>query len=454
MKLSRETLEQALLGDVAAIRSKTRLLPAGGEGTKVSPPTYANGPYATEQRVVHREDSETKRSLVDRIPTVLLDSVQSQANRFEHALLRALREGKIQIPLIEVDFSKCNSSDPLEDLTDLVEINSLTVPHRIADAILRDSMAEEMIGERKQPVQFSKSSYNRWGNCRAHNATALFELCPTALIFGMWGSPKGAGLGARLSRAVASEIVGFEVQKGVKGGIRRDPLEIEVEGVPIYKARSDVEKETGFEWTTDEAKAERPANSPTLFGKDGKATEINHSNILAGTWDQEKQTFVNKERKEMPGGFTISYAQQTTVISLPALRRLNFPVPKRDEEDPKEYVKRQAAANEAARTVLAALALTAITWDQRVGYDLRSGCLLVPDAGHQFELVTTKTVEEKDRYTLDAEQAAALLTEAVEKATKLHLPWLAEPLRLTPSPNLVELVRKSRRKAAALPPAV
>ena len=48
--------------------------------------------YATEMRVV-----EGERKL-----SVLLDSVASQANRMELALLEARRRGHIDLPLIEV----------------------------------------------------------------------------------------------------------------------------------------------------------------------------------------------------------------------------------------------------------------------------------------------------------------------------------------------------------------
>ncbi len=208
LTLTLDALKQAVAGDAAAFRCRTRLQPAGDESSKVFPPTYSDGPYATEDRVIHVEekvDGRTEKKVV-RVPTVLLDSVQSQANRMELALLQGYREGKLKFPLIEVDFSGCVGDGTLaNDLTDLVEINSLTVPHRIADAILRDSTIKD--GDETKD-QFSKSHYaKRWGAARAQNATALFELCPTALIFGMWGSPeKPGGLGAKFARALVSEL--------------------------------------------------------------------------------------------------------------------------------------------------------------------------------------------------------------------------------------------------------
>ena len=47
--LTLEVLRSAVTG-TAAFRSRTTLQPAGGEGTKVFPPTYAGAVYATEKR--------------------------------------------------------------------------------------------------------------------------------------------------------------------------------------------------------------------------------------------------------------------------------------------------------------------------------------------------------------------------------------------------------------------
>ena len=69
------------------------------------------------------------------------------------------------------------------------------------------------------------------------NATPLFELCPTALLFGMWDStgPKG-GLGAKFERAMVSEIVGIDAVYGVKTSSRIDPLGIQLKAGPLYAA--------------------------------------------------------------------------------------------------------------------------------------------------------------------------------------------------------------------------
>lgn len=180
--LSLKGLMTAVAGSAAAFRSVTKLQPVGGDGDKVFPATYGSGAYATERRVLDGQ-------VVD---CVLIDSVQSQANRAEEALKLTVERGRTQLPLIEVDFQEVNGNfrNPLPNLT------TLDVPHRLADAILRDSVLAD-------GTRFSKSQYaQRWGRSNLWNATAVYELCPTALVLGMWGSPeKPGGLGAKFERA-------------------------------------------------------------------------------------------------------------------------------------------------------------------------------------------------------------------------------------------------------------
>src|ERR687896_322599 len=110
--LSLEKLKAAVFGNAAAIRTITRLQPAGGQGSKVFPPTHSGGVYAWEMRRIGNEV----------VSTVLLDSVQSQANRMEQALLEAHRASKLQFPLIQADFSN--------DFPEIGVITRVDAPHR------------------------------------------------------------------------------------------------------------------------------------------------------------------------------------------------------------------------------------------------------------------------------------------------------------------------------------
>lgn len=51
-------------------------------------------------------------------------------------LLEPVREGRIRLPRIVVDFA---GADIATDIADVGEISSLDAPHRVFDAILRDS---------------------------------------------------------------------------------------------------------------------------------------------------------------------------------------------------------------------------------------------------------------------------------------------------------------------------
>ena len=116
------TLRAALSGRYAAIRRVTRLDPIG---VKVFPPTYEGGEYAYEERQVRDAGGELRT-----VQTVLLDSVQSQANRLEQALLRAYMAGRIKMPLVQVDFAAAG------DEPNVQQVGVLDVPHRIYDVVL------------------------------------------------------------------------------------------------------------------------------------------------------------------------------------------------------------------------------------------------------------------------------------------------------------------------------
>src|SRR6185437_3330313 len=138
-------------------------------------------------------------------------------NRMEQALQDALDAGKLTMPTVEVDFSKVDPTAEGPRKDGLIEavgrVTSLQAPHRLADAILRDSEAVAKDGSR---TPFRQTAAGRAvGDASYQNATPLFQYCPTALIFGMWDStgPKG-GLGAKFERAIVSEIVGIGAEVG------------------------------------------------------------------------------------------------------------------------------------------------------------------------------------------------------------------------------------------------
>jgi CRISPR-associated protein Csb1 len=320
------------------------------------------------------------------------------------------------------------TSDFSATAPDIGIVTSLTAPHRVADALLRDSLINGTL--------FRLSDIGRsFTDATVKNAAPLFKVCPTGLVFGLWDStgPKG-GLGSKFARTLTSEIVGVGATFGVKTASRIDPASIVTSAGPVLVAR-----EPGPDgkptWTLD-VMAAKPldAKKPPKDGHDvsavekwgdgqkaGKPTSINHSNIPPSI-------------DTLAGGVTIDYALQTVVLSLAALRKLKF-----------------GGGDIEARTVLAALGLLAVIAAESRGHDLRSRCLLVPKEGKALTLQVVHRDGKSDDLSLDLEGATKLFNAAVGA--------LPEPLRfssapgeplamLTPSPKLVALVQRSRELAA------
>ena len=381
----------------AAIRRVQKLQPVGGKGDKVFPPTYPGERRDDPPRHVF----ERRRVNGGDVWTVLIDSVQSQANRLEEALLNAAKNG-LRIPYVTVDFSG-RGVDPL------CEITSLEAPHRVYDAILRDSL----LGK----DQFMQSEHGqRLAAASPSDATAVLELSPSALVFGAWHSQgEGGGLGAKFPRVLVSEIMGIDVpveeiaqertgeilprSSGRRTGSRIDPLGI-LRKVEIYKGKTKTDWEATKEAVGAGAKQARPS-------------EINHGNIAPTI---------------QPLGVTCAYAEHRAVISLAGLRRLRFGSDER---------------NATARSLIAATGLLALAEQDAQGYALRSRCDLVCDGVAPMELVHADG--STDIIELDIagirEQYNAAYDSAVDAGFRF------ESLKLTPQPKLVEIVRRSRELA-------
>lgn len=389
-------LERAVAQD-AALRRRQRLQPVGGPGDKIFPPTYpGEGRNAAPRHVFER-----RRVNGGEAWCVLVDSVQSQANRLEESLLGAIRDG-VNIPHVIVDFRK-------HELDGIMEITSLDAPHRVYDAILRDSL---LGGE-----PFMKSALGRrLAKARADDASALLETSPTALLFGSWHSTgEGGGLGAKFARSLVSEIMAINVPvdeiadqrtgeveartSGRRTGSRIDPLGV-LRRVEVYKGDGG--------WDVTEAGAGKKA-------KKVRPSEINHGNIAPSV---------------MPLGITCDYVEHTFVLSFAALRRLRFGSPEKDS---------------AGRTLLASLGLLAMAEQDARGYALRSRCDLVCEGRAPLELVHSDGRTEDAG--IDRAAARALYDGALEAARRAGLALSAEPIRLSPQEKLVAIVRESQRLA-------
>jgi CRISPR-associated protein Csb1 len=392
-----DTLNQ-MVNQNAALRRRQMLQPVGGKGDKIFPPTYpGEGRNAPPRHVYERRRLNGKD-----VWCVLIDSVQSQANRLEECLLEVIRDG-VPIPHVVVDFSDAG-------LDGITEITSLDAPHRVYDAIFRDSMLD---GE---PFMASNEG-KRLAKAKLEDASALLETSPTALLFGAWHSTgEGGGIGAKFARCLISEIVGIDVPvedvllnrrtgeveiqtSGRRTGSRIDPLGV-LRRVEVYKGESG--------WSTTEAGAGKNA-------KKVRPSEINHGNIAPSI---------------QPLGVTCDHIDHSFVLSFAALRRIRFGSDQKDA---------------AGRNLLAALGLVALAEQDERGYALRSRCDLVCEGRAPLELVYPDGATES--IAIDRKTVRKLYQEAYQVANNSGFTLHGKPLRLTPQDKLVEIVRRSQELA-------
>jgi CRISPR-associated protein Csb1 len=382
-------LHEAVTGAGSALRCTIRLQPAGGPGDKVFPPTYKDDRnrtvYATEER------------LIDGVLVlcVLLDSVQSQANRLEQALLTAIETEAFPFPLLATEVEGHG------------RVTVLEAPHRVYDAIVRDSTLDG--------IPFRQSALGQQLlSARPQRATALYQYCPLVLLLGGWDSHGGdAGRGARIGRALTSEIIGVQTTPGIRPASRHDPLGITISAGPIYRAPAPEL------WTLAPDTAIHTQGSPQRY-EDGNPSRIGHSSVTPSL--------------EL-GGVTLREARQIAVLSLPALRRLRFP-----DLAPGTAV---LARDQAGRVVLAALAVYVLALQVAQGFDLRSRCVLVPTDSPQVEIVG-HIATQCQAFSLDVASARDVLQQALSDAETVGLHWETGPILLQAQAKLKELVRRSK----------
>jgi len=376
----------------AGLRLRLRLQPMYGEGELIFPSTVDKGAYLVSERRIPGYESA--------VDCAIIDSVQSQANRFEKALLDDIRAGNIEIPHVVTDFSG------LSGLTKSVgEITCFDAPHRIFDAIIRDSVDSD--GTHFPLTETGKAIISS----NASNATAIFGVSPASLLFGSWDSTGiSGGLGEKYTRCVVSELVGVNALTATRAGVRRDPLNASKDADPVK-----ILKETKDEMWTE-------LNRKTKFTK---PSQLNHGNVPWGG-----------DGGGVHGGVTVDYVRQSTTISFPALRQLRFPVAGKDTP----------ATSASAQAVLAAMALHAVALNVEAGCHLRSRCdLIMDEKSSAWELLNAGN---KEAIPLTAEQTRVILNEAIAGAKAAGLPWNDQPIRLSPSAALAKLVTVSQEQHA------
>lgn len=361
----------------SAITLRAKLIPASSmpddDKFLVLPPTYAEiGHLASPVR----EDGTHQY--------ILIESPQSWANRLEELLDRP-----------EVGVGALMVKVAGRSLT----VNEL--PHRIFDALLRDS---EQAGQPFRETVVGRSLTE----ARADNATALLENAPGTLLFGAWDSFAGAKMGAaKWPAALAGQIMGFDALQTKKAGIRVDPMNIAKDAVTGFKAESRAEV-----WTIDEAKASKDAKGKPV--PLGKASEVGHGHILAALATK---------------GAWVSSIELRSSLSLTRLRRYQFPLMGRPGAD----------AGAAARAYLAALGLWLMHTRLMAGLELRAGAELDATSA---EFVLRAPLQADRVMPVSAETVGQALQQAHAAAVSAGFKFAA-PAEFVASARLEQLIKTS-----------
>lgn len=366
----------------SALRIVLRLKPAMSDGL-VYPPTYEQGQHLFRPAWVNGE----KRN------AVLLDSVQSQANRIEMAILTAHRWGELRYPDIQINV--------LTELGD-EHYSVLELSHRIYDAALRMCKVNGVLF----PLAgIGKAVYQ----ARADRASALFAHAPITLTLSGWDSHGGGGpLVAKLPRLLTSEIVGLDAEPVRRGAVKFDPMDIRKDAGPVYQS---ADPQRLYE--VDKAKAVDPKKD-----KGKRPSEVGLGNV---------PNFGER-------GAVITDAIQTSLVSCAAVRRLRF------EGEDGSF---DATRDQAGQTATVALGLYGLLAQMEAGYNLRSGCDLLPVEEPCLEVIG-RSLQDIVRHPVTAVAAREALQQALTQAASLGLEWRGEPVTAIADERLVTLIERSR----------
>lgn len=245
--------------------------PAGGAGERLAPPTFpvskdGDSPYATFERTV---DGSVE-------VVVVVDQVQSMANRVEEALSLARRDGRVKLPVFRLRYDSPKGSQ---------ELTSLEFPHRYADAYLRDSLHDGVRFDKSEPGIALRAA-------SMQDACALFEREPYSILYGAWDSHR-KGIQAKFPRVYSSEMWGLDWAPAVRRAGRYDPLNL----------NGQVDGSGGSDWSFLVPAEDKKKT------KGNRLSEIGHGHIAPNS---------------QPGGGTVSSVRRRGWISLAGLERVRF----------------------------------------------------------------------------------------------------------------------------------
>lgn len=375
--MSIETLRSAVAEMAAAIAVTARLIPASG--SKILPPTYAgDGPSNSGRHNMTKPGPDGVSSWCS------VDSPGSCANRAE----RALVDLGLGLDPLRVDFGNGEV------------LSTMQLPHRIFDAVLRDSQLNG--------VPFRKTKIGQAAIAATPtNASALLHCDPGSLVFGAWDS---TGLGAnsrprtKWARALTCEISATQVEPVALAGNRLDPIGIEgTDYAWVEEADGTLRQATEAELRpTTEGGLPRASDKSKDYPRLVKASKANHGNAHS-----------LKPKGVLVHGDIVLNA----TLSLSRLRRYQFG----DETTE-------------GRLLLALMGLYGVLAVLNDGLDLRSGCDLAVE-NHQIDLVGLGTRAPLGLTLSEVE--AALRTQVA--TIRLH-----SPVMFTPSKGLLDIRNASR----------
>jgi CRISPR-associated protein Csb1 len=369
------------VSNASGILLKMNLRPANADGL-VYPPTYEQGYHIFRPAWINGEKRDA----------VILDSVQSQANRIELAILDAYRRKLVEYPEIELVIN----ANTGKEVYSVLELS-----HRIYDAVLRMSKFDGVLF----PVsEIGKAVYS----ARIENASALYTHAPITLALGGWDSHGGGGpLVAKLPRLLTSEIIGLDAQSISRAAVKFDPMDIRKEAGPLFESKDPLRR-----WEVDKDKAKKG-------GKPADPSNAGFGNIPPELREQ---------------GAVITEALQTSLVSCTAVRRIRFGKMDETYDDKRDL---------AGQVAVVALALFGLVAQMESGYYLRSGCNLFPVHEPKLEIVG-RTLEEVDTYPTNVDETLKALNQALVDAETQGLAWRKDKVVLEADERLITLVERSR----------
>ena len=374
MLYSRTTLRELVHQDGCQGVSVCRILESiGGPDDLISPPTYAQP--KNEEKAPRYVTSKRRDEHGRELEVILLDSPASQANRMEEGLLELLRSKRIHLPVHELQ------------VPELGVLTDLEMPHRVYDATIQTAT-----------VKGTDKSYKQSAVCKAirsssrKDATGLIEHAPLVLVFGGWDSHSDVRTDSwqgRYEKAIWSKIIAIDTNRMERPGGRLDPL-----GLP----------------SEDRVDLGRGRKALSSQGLGTVPASVGPNNRISVTMD---------------------HAEQRSVLSLGALRRLGFGSEER---------------NTAARTYLAALGMLAIEMLHQHGKHLRSECSLVDVAGEANSRWRLRPGDEElEGVTVDA--CIQTLTDAEKGLEAAGFTVRQNPIQLTVHTNITKARKTATKKA-------